>query len=52
MPLSIALPPDTVDIAIVATSSSSYIESSVGVPEMVPVVVPALIVIVSPPSEE
>ena len=47
VPLSLAPPPDTPVIAIVAVSSSSYVLSSVGVKDTVPVVAPALIVISS-----
>ena len=37
-------PPDTVDIATMPVSFPSYVESSVGVKEAVPVVAPAEIV--------
>ena len=46
-PLSVASPPETESIAIVAVSFPSYTESSVGVKLTVPVVSPALIVISS-----
>jgi hypothetical protein len=47
VPLSVALPPETLLIPIVAVSSPSYTLSLVGVKLTVPVVLPALIVISS-----
>ena len=44
-PLSLAPPPETPSIVTVTVSSSSYILSSVGSRDAVPVVLPALIVI-------
>ena len=46
-PLSVALPPETLLIAIVAVSSPSYTLSLVGVKLTVPVVLPALMVMSS-----
>ena len=45
VPSSVADPPDTVDIATIPVSLPSYVESSVGVKDAVPVVDPAEIVI-------
>ena len=45
MPLSLAEPPETVDIATTPVSFPSYTLSSVGVNEAVPVVFPAVTVI-------
>ena len=45
VPLSVADPPETEAIAIIAVSSPSKVLSSVGVNDAVPVVAPALIVI-------
>ena len=47
VPLSVASPPETPSIEIIAVSSLSYTLSSVGVKLTVPVVLPALIVISS-----
>ena len=44
VPSSVAEPPETVDIATIPVSFPSYVESSVGVNEAVPVVSPAEIV--------
>ena len=44
VPFSVAPPPDTLDISSIAVSSPSYIASSVGVKVVVPVELPALIV--------
>ena len=44
VPSSVADPPETVDIATIPVSFPSYVESSVGVNEAVPVVAPAEIV--------
>ena len=45
MPSSVADPPETVSIATIPVSLPSYVESSVGVKDAVPVVAPAEIVI-------
>ena len=45
VPLSLADPPETLSIATTPVSFPSYVESSVGVNEAVPVVAPAEIVI-------
>ena len=45
VPSSVADPPETEDIATIPVSFPSYVESSVGVKDAVPVVAPADIVI-------